>query len=181
MENAIKSGAGAKTRPSIARQTVDLRGYPDLVVIYLGMRVLSLKGMLTLIRTGRRIKQAVDAKPDGLLLHETVIYSLLPPNVGMRQYWRDFDSMEKWSRSLPHQGWWKEFLRDTEGTGFWHETYFMRGGMEAVYDNIPDSIGLLKFAPVTAARGSMFSARRRAGLGQEGPVPPAVKETELYE
>ncbi len=173
--------ASGKTRTSITRQTVDLSGYPDLVVIYLGMRVLNLKGMLTLIRTGKRIREAVDAKPDGLLLHESIIYSLLPPNVGMRQYWRDFDSMETWSRSLPHQGWWKDFLGDTEGTGFWHETYFMRGGMEAVYDNIPTQIGFLKFAPFSAARGGMFSARRRLGLGQESPTPPAVTETEQYE
>jgi hypothetical protein len=169
MENA-----SGKTRTSIARQTVDLSGYPDLVVIYLGMRVLNLKGMLTLIRTGKRISQAVAAKPDGLLLHESVIYSIAPPNVGMRQYWRDFDSLEKWSRSLPHQGWWKNFLRDTGGTGFWHETYFMRGGMEAVYDNIPTEIGFLKFAPVTAARGALFSARRRLGLGQEAATAAAV-------
>jgi hypothetical protein len=180
MENAI-GNAGAPTKTRITRQTVDLSGYPDLVVIYLGMRVRNLKGILTLMRTGKRIREAVDAKPDGLLLHETVTYSLLPPNVGMRQYWRDFDSMEKWSRSLPRQGWWKEFLRDTEGTGFWHEAYFMRGGMEAVYDNIPDNIGFLKFAPTMAARGSMFSARRRLGLGQESSAPAAVNETELYE
>jgi hypothetical protein len=180
MGNAVGSDAGEKTRSSITRRTVDLSGYPDLVVIYLGMRVLDAKGVLTLLRTGRRIRQAVDAKPDGLLLHESVIYSLVPPNVGMRQYWRDFDSMEKWSRSLPHQGWWRDFMRDTKGTGFWHETYFRRGGMEAVYDNIPDNIGFLNFAPVTAARGSMFSARRRL-LGQESPVPDVINETELYE
>ncbi len=181
MENAIGNGAGARTRTSIWRQTVDLSGYPDLVVIYLGMRVRSIKGILTLRRTGSRIRQAVNAKPDGLLLHESVIYSIVPLNVGMRQYWRDFDAMEKWSRSLPHQGWWKEFLRDTGGTGFWHETYFMRGGMEAVYDNIPDNIGFLKFAPVVAARGSMFSARRRLRLGEESSAPAAMNESELYE
>ena len=76
--------------------------------------------------------------------------------------------------------WW-EFLRDTGGTGFWHETYFMRGGMEAVYDNIPDNIGFLKFAPVVAARGSMFSARRRLKLREDSSVPAAVNESELYE
>ena len=181
MENPIGNGPGAPTRTRITRRTVDLSGYPDLVVIYLGMRVLSLKGMLTLMRTGRRISQAVAAKPDGLLLHENLFYSLLPPNVGMRQYWRNFESMETWSRSLPHQDWWKEFLRDTEGTGFWHEAYFMRGGMEAVYDNIPDNIGFLKFAPTAAARGSMFSARKRMKFGEENSTPAAVNETELYE
>ena len=181
MESALGNSTSTATKTRITRQTVDLSGYPDLVVIYLGMRVNSFKGMLTLLRTGRRINESVAARPDGLLLHENVFYSLVPPNVGMRQYWRDFESMEKWSRSLPHQGWWKEFLRDTEGTGFWHEAYFMRGGMEAVYDNIPDSIGFLKFAPTTAARGAMFSARKRMKLGSESAVPPAVNETELYE
>ena len=57
--------------------------------------------------------------------------------------------------------WWKEFLRDSGGTGFWHETYFMRGGMEAIYDDIPKRIGLGAFAPLQVARGSMFSARTR--------------------
>ena len=49
MESAIGSGVGAKSRPSITRQTVDLSGYPDLVVIYLGMRVLNVNdvGFLT--------------------------------------------------------------------------------------------------------------------------------------
>jgi hypothetical protein len=180
MENASGNSGAIATKTHVTRRTVDLSGYPDLIVIYLGMRVLNAKGILTLLRTGRRIRQAVDANPDGLLLHESVIYSLMPPNVGMRQYWRDFDSMEKWSRSLPHQGWWRDFMRDTEGTGFWHETYFRRGGMEAVYDNIPNNIGFLNFAPVTAARGSMFSARRRL-LGQESSVPGVIDETELYE
>lgn len=51
----------------------------------------------------------------------------------MRQYWRDFESLETWSRSEPHRVWWGKFLEDTGGTGFWHETYLRRGGFEAVY------------------------------------------------
>ena len=46
----------------------------------------------------------------------------------MRQYWRDFQSLEAWTRSEPHRVWWKNFLRNSGGTGFWHETYFLRGG-----------------------------------------------------
>ena len=52
-------------------------------------------------------------KPEGLLLRENLIFhALFPVNVGMRQYWRDFDSLERWSRSEPHTLWWKEFLRN---------------------------------------------------------------------
>jgi hypothetical protein len=98
----------------------------------------------------------------------------------MRQYWRDLDSLERWTRELPHQQWWKEFLRDSAGTGFWHETYFMRGGIEAIYDDIDKPIGLMSFAPLEKARGRMFSARSRLGLGESqlGAVIPEEALTE---
>jgi hypothetical protein len=162
------------------RRTVDLSVYPDLVVIYLGQRVSSFKGIWTMFKLGPAISKSVAAKPDGLLLHETITWGLFPPHLGMRQYWRDFDSLERWARSLPHQDWWKNFLRDTGGTGFWHEAYFMRGGMEAVYDSIPKELGFSAFAPVEPARGRMFSARGRAGAKGEETVAPAVVEDELY-
>src|SRR5690242_13791205 len=98
------------------RETVDLSLYPDLVIIYLGMRVNSLTGVKTMLGFGPNISRAAAAKPDGLLLHENILYSLR--HVGMRQYWRDFESLEAWSRSDPHRQWWQEFLRDSGGTGF---------------------------------------------------------------
>ena len=38
---------------SVDRRTVDLSGYPDLVVIYLGMRVNRLTGLKTVLDSGR--------------------------------------------------------------------------------------------------------------------------------
>ena len=34
-------------------------------------------------------------RSDGLLLHENLLLSLIQPHGGMRQYWRDFDSLER--------------------------------------------------------------------------------------
>jgi len=82
--------------------------------------------------------------------------------------------------SLPHQAWWQEFVRDPGGTGFWHETYFMRGGMEAIYDDLPVSVGMTRFAPVQQARGAMFSARKRLRLQDEPTVASPVAEDDLY-
>ncbi len=163
----------------VLRQTVDLSAYPDLVVIYLGMRVNAWAGLKTLFRLGPQISRSVDQKPDGLLLHENFIVSLLPVHLGMRQYWRDFDALEAWSRSVPHREWWRNFLRSSGGTGFWHEAYFMRGGMEAVYDDVPYALGFGRFAPLRPARGPMFSARSRAGRAGEAPAA-VVAEAELY-
>lgn len=121
--------------------------------------------------------------PDGLLLHENLLFSLAPPHVGMRQYWRDFASLEAWARSEPHRAWWKAFLKNSGGTGFWHETYRAAGGIEAIYDDMSAPIGMLKFAPPVDAHGSMFSARRRLeaqGATVAGEEPAEViSETDL--
>jgi len=164
---------------AISRQTADLSGYPDLIVIYLAMKAHSLRGFWALLKIGPAIKKAVNAQPDGLLHHEeNIVYSLFPPHFGMRQYWRDFDSLEKWTREMPHMGWWKDLLARPQGVSFWHETYSIRGGIESVFlasrdfDSRP---GLLAFAPDVDAKGSMFSARRRLQLQGEGR-PPVVSE-----
>ena len=162
--------------PKVKRTTVDLSRYPDLVVIYLGMRVNSLRGLKTVLQFGPRISAAVAARPSGLLVHEGMLFSLFPLHVGMRQYWRDFESLETWARSMPHQKWWQSFLRDSGGTGFWHETYFLKGGMEAIYDDMPKPVGLMQFAPQAQARGPMFSARKRAGIAGEPRVAAPVDE-----
>ena len=166
--------------PAVDRRTVDLAEYPDLVVIYLGMRVNTLTGLKTLVGFGPQISQSVQAKPDGLLLHENFMFSLFPPHAGMRQYWRDFDSLERWARSAPHQTWWRRFLRNSGGTGFWHEAYFMQGGMEAVYDDMVKSTGFLAFAPARPARGAMFSARGRAHRAGSSSIATPLDEQTLY-
>jgi hypothetical protein len=100
-------------------------------------------------------------------------------HAGMRQYWRDQESLLKWTRSDPHREWWRKFLTDSGGTGFWHETYLRRGGMEAIYDDIAPKIGFMSFAPVKPARGPMFGAVSRAGMKSAGP--PVLSEKDLYE
>lgn len=163
----------------VDRRTVDLSAYPDLVVIYLGMRVNRLFGLKTLFGFGPKISASAAAKPDGLLCHEIMVYSLFPMHLGIRQYWRDTESLVKWTRSDPHRQWWKDFLRNSGGTGFWHETYFRRGGMEAIYDDIAPPVGLKSFAPVVAARGPMFGAAARSG--KDFAAAPVLAERDLYD
>ena len=158
------------------RQTVDLSAYPDLVVVYLGMRVNVLTGIKTLFGFGPKIEGSVSARPDGLLLHENLFYSLFPPHFGMRQYWRDFESLERWTRTEPHRDWWKQFLRDTGGTGFWHELYSVQRCMS----DVQRPTGFLRFANPVPAKGSFFSARERLHRGGVANTPAPYTETELY-
>jgi hypothetical protein len=54
----------------------------------------------------------------------------------------------------------------------------MEGGMEAIYDDVPDAVGFMRFAPSQAARGTMFGAAHRIARGDSGD--PVVSEKELY-
>ncbi len=143
---------------SYQRQSVDLSGYPDLVVVYLGYRARNLTGLRSLLRIGRGLQSLQRDKPDGLLSHETMWFGLLHP--GFRQYWRDFDSLEAYTRAPQHAAWWRDFARGSGGNGIWHETYRMRGGMEAIYSGVP-GFGFASFAPERAPVGPFMSARQR--------------------
>jgi hypothetical protein len=55
----------------IEQRAADLDSYPELVVIYLGMRVYRLDGLLTVVRLRSEVLASVRARPDGLLLHES--------------------------------------------------------------------------------------------------------------
>jgi hypothetical protein len=162
----------------VERRTVNLSAYPDLVVVYLGMRVNRITGIKMLLGIGPQISSSAAARPDGLLRHEFFIWSLFPMHAGIRQYWRDVNTLWEWTRSEPHRQWWQNFLKDSGGTAFWHETYFRRGGIEAVYDDLPENIGLLAFAPAVPARGPMFGAAARAE--KEFGGRPVLSEEELY-
>ena len=171
------SQTGKSTRSE--RRTPDLSEFPDLVVIYLGMKARSLRGIKTLLSFGPKIQKSVAEKPDGLLLHENMVFSLFPLHAGMRQYWRDFESLERWSRTGTHKQWWQKFLRDTGGTGFWHELYVRNGEMEGAFIDI-EKTGMTRFAPTAPSRGTMFSARRRLRRAGEEAVPSVYSEEELY-
>lgn len=157
-----------------ARRTVDLSAYPDLVVILLGMRAKSLRGHLTLLSFRGPITKAVKAQPDGLLAHEWMTMTLFPLHVGMRQYWRDFESLERWARTdARHSA--KSFAEDPRGTTFWHETYLRQGGIEIVHGN-PDAPGHTFNAPLlTGTAGPLLLRTDDGRRGQPGigPAPAA--------
>ena len=143
------------------------------------MKVQAPRGVKTVVSFGPKIQKSVAQKPDGLLLHENMFFSLFPLHVGMRQYWRDFESLERWTRTGAHKQWWQKYLGDTGGTGFWHELYVRNGEMEGAFIDI-ERTGMNHFAPTALSRGTMFSARRRLRRAGEEAVPSVYSEEELY-
>src|SRR5437660_12594444 len=113
-------GARPMSTP-VDRRAVDLAAFPNRVVIYLGMRVRAFAGIKTLLGLGPQIDKAGAAWPEGLLHFENnIIFRLFPLHIGLRWYWKDFQSMERWAPSEPHRTCWQNVIRNYGGTGFWH-------------------------------------------------------------
>lgn len=146
------------------RDTVDLSAYPDLIVVMLGFHARRLRGLIPLMKVGRGLGEIRRDPPEGLLAHEQCLFGW--NHVGMRQYWRDADTLAAFTRSMPHSVWWRDFLRDPHGCGFWHEAYSTRGGMEAIYVAMPEQPGLGRFAPVIPATGRMMTSHERMAIAQ---------------
>jgi hypothetical protein len=147
-----------------SRQSVDLSAYPDLIVIMLGFRVSSLRGLVSLIGIGKELRSVRENPPEGLLAHEQCLFAL--NHFGIRQYWRDLESLENFTRSAPHSHWWRDFAKLGRGAGFWHESYARSGAMEALYANMPGAMGFATFAPPLAPDGPFLTARQRLTLGR---------------
>ena len=143
----------------IKRQSVDLSHYPDLVMIMLGFRLRGWRGLLAMRRIGPGLGRIARDRPDGLLAHETMMFSL--SHFGFRQYWRDPDALERFTRSEPHADWWRRIRELSAGAGFWHEAWHAKGGVEALYVAMPHPVGLQHFAPERAPVGPFMSARGR--------------------
>ncbi|UDL95805.1 DUF4188 domain-containing protein [Lichenihabitans sp. PAMC28606] len=141
------------------RKTVDLSAYPDLVMVLLGFRVNRLRSIPAFLRLGKGFAEIERDPPEGLLGEERCLYGW--NHVGFRQYWRDLDCLERFTRSAPHSVWWREFLSDSHGAGFWHEAYSAKGGIEAIYIGMPKATGLAAFAPPRNPVGPFMSGRDR--------------------
>src|SRR2546426_10887680 len=86
----MQATRGARPVPTpVDRRAVDLAAFPNLVVIYLGMRVRTFAGIKTLLGLGPQIDKAGAARPEGLLHFENnIIFRLFPLHIGMRWYWK---------------------------------------------------------------------------------------------
>ena len=147
----------------VQRQSVDLAGYPDLVMIMLGFRLRGWRGLRAMRRIGPGLAQIARDQPDGLLAQDNMRFGLL--HFGFRQYWRDLDALERFTRSEPHADWWRRIRELSAGAGFWHETYHARGGIEALYVAMPEPVGLQRFAPERRPVGPFMTARSRVQGG----------------
>ncbi len=139
-----------------------------LVVFVIGMRINhfhKLGKWLPVIRAmGPMIAELSRDPQSGFLGTEFMLKSVR--TIVLLQYWRDFDSLERYARARDHKHWpaWTAFNKavGSDGTvGIFHETYAVPDrATETLYGNMPP-FGLGKISGVVPATGSRNEARSR--------------------
>lgn len=124
------------------RFTADING--PFVVFIIGMRINKLlafsKWVPTVLAMGPMLRSLAQDPDSGYLGGEPFLY---PGGVGLIQYWRSANDLERFARSPqePHLKAWQRFNKAVgkDGSvGIWHETYQVAAGAyEVIYANMP--------------------------------------------
>lgn len=108
--------------------------YPNLCVAIFGVQFLSEEGKRRYDAAGITEEMGpalAAASAEGHLLTR----QLLEPNSGvLLQYWRCYDDLDRWARTLPHMRWWRWLLQNAGADlSFYHEIYQVKAA-EAIFE-----------------------------------------------
>lgn len=143
------------------------------ILLFLGIRVnhfhLFWKWIPTVLASFPMVYSLVRHRAAGFLGGQAFFFR---PGLGIVQYWRSFDDLERFARSKKHPHlkgwrWYNKAIGASGQVGLFHEVFLIKpGGQEAVYDNMPP-FGLslaAKHVPATLQQGGI-----RLRLGEELP------------
>jgi hypothetical protein len=77
------------------------------------------------------------------------------------QYWRSYEDLDRWARTLPHMAWWR-WLLDNAGpdVSFYHEVYQVKTA-EAIYERGCRPVGAALIASTSAVPPGGNQSRQR--------------------
>ena len=112
------------------------------------------------------------ARSEGLLLNRTV---MTPEGPLLIQYWRSYEDLDRWARTLPHTRWWKWLMENVgNGVGFYHEVYQVRTA-EAIYEEGTIRVGPAQFCSLEpVGRGEGRSRQRQERFAEAARVNEAA-------
>lgn len=152
----------------------------SFVVFIVGMRINRFwsftKWVPTFLAMGPMLRELYQHPEYGFLSYETYLNWR---GVTLIQYWRSFDSLEKYAKGGKHLKAWRRFNRSigSDGSvGIFHETYVVQSGQyECIYGNMP-LYGLAKATKSVPATGKKETARRRMAVNNQ----PIGEEADRY-
>lgn len=133
------------------------------------MRGHKLGGLWTVISLRAQVHKALDAKPNGLLFHESFAFSLLPLHIGLRQYFGGtlsplIDGLAR----FPTGNGGKVLLRTRVEPGSGMRRIWYGGRAEGIHNPMREPFGFLQFAPAVSPERKMSLARGRLDLDKQG-------------
>jgi hypothetical protein len=77
------------------------------------------------------------------------------------QYWRSYDDLDRWARTMPHMAWWRWLLENAgDDISFYHEIYQVKTA-EAIYERGCRSVGAARIAGTSAVASGEGQSRQR--------------------
>ncbi len=149
------------------------------VVLLLGIRInhfhLFWKWIPTVLASFPMVYSLVRHRAAGFLGGQAFFFR---PGLGIVQFWRSFDDLERFARSKKHPHlrgwrWYNRSIGSSGSVGLWHEVFLVRPGcQEAMYDNMP-LFGLgrtAKHVPATEQQGARLRLGEKNAPGEPAPA-----------
>jgi len=135
--------------------------YPNLCVAFFGVQFHTEEGMRRYDAAGipQEMEPALDAAREvGHLLTRR----LQEGNGGLLiQYWRSYDDLDRWARTLPHMHWWRWLLQNAgSDLSFYHEIYQVKSA-EAIFEAGCLPVGPALFATTSSVSGGEGRSKDR--------------------
>ena len=138
--------------------------FPNLCIALFGIQFHTEEGRRLYEEAGIGLEldaSMVEAREHGLLLNRPMD---TPEGPLLMQYWRSFDELYRWARSMPHARWWRWLVEHSgSGVGFYHELYLAKTA-EAIYEHGTTPVGPALFCSteqIKAGKGGSPKRQRR--------------------
>ncbi len=152
--------------------------HPDLCLAIFGVQLHTSKGQRLYSAAGipDQMDPALEAARDVGFLHQE---RLMGAGGGvLLQYWRSYDELEQWARTLPHMAWRRWLVENAgEDISFYHEIYQVKTA-EAIYERGCRPIGAARIAStstVTAGEGQSRQRQQRFAGAAAGTAGPSAR------
>jgi hypothetical protein len=138
-----------------------LWSYPDLCVAIFGVQFHTPKGQELYGAAGisEEMAPALESAREVGFLHQE---QLMTDGGGvLLQYWRSYDDLDRWARTLPHMAWWRWLLENAgPDISFYHEIYQVKEA-EAIYERGCRPVGAAAFAGTSTVAPGEGQSRQR--------------------
>ena len=156
------SGDGSGTAGGYGGATIaHLWEHPDLCVAIFGVQFHTPEGQQLYGASGipEEMGSALEAAKSVGFLHQEM---LMAEGSGvLLQYWRSYDELDRWARTLPHMAWWRWLLENAgDDLSFYHEIYQVKTA-EAIYERGCRLVGAARIATTSAVAPGEGQSRQR--------------------